>query len=231
MILPGRGFTGGCKEQRGRARGDGVRKCPVAVSCDEKRQSSCRACKLAWRITDTQPCYIAQVSRRGSCSARKNTFPAPTLMENKQHGRLSVIERGSKLQERVSPSQLSEALAPDWMMDGLCDHMISCPRPAWTAAATFRSHARPSVKSLFVFQGTWFVWLVSQWMTRNDAVKYTQSARCCKYCVIAWWPGQRPSRMFWKCWFHRLVFNAEYGLHSREEKEKKKKREAPLWLN
>lgn len=30
--------------------------------------------------------------------------------------------------------------------------------------------------------------------------------------------------MFWKCWFHQLVFNAEYGLHSREENEKKKKK-------
>lgn len=47
------------------------RKCPVVVSCDEKRQFSCSACKLAWRITDTQPRYIAQVSHRGSRSRRK----------------------------------------------------------------------------------------------------------------------------------------------------------------
>lgn len=58
----------GSREQEHR---DTVRKCPVVVSCDEKRQLSCGACKLAWRITDTQPRYIAQVSHQGSRSRRK----------------------------------------------------------------------------------------------------------------------------------------------------------------
>lgn len=44
-------------------------------------------------------CHAGKAAPPGK---KKNTFPAPTLMENKQHGRLSVIERGSKLWELVS---------------------------------------------------------------------------------------------------------------------------------
>lgn len=59
-------FGSGEQEQK-----DTVKLCPVVVHCDEKRQLSCRARKLAWRITDTQQCYIAQVSKHGSCFRRK----------------------------------------------------------------------------------------------------------------------------------------------------------------
>lgn len=149
---------------------------------------------------------------------------------NSTGGLALLKERANCRSASPRPSSLRRSRRIGWWM-GCAITWSAAPVRLGRRHATFRSHARPSVKGPFVFQGTWFVWLVSQWMTRNDAVKYTQSARCCIYCVIAWWPGQKPSRMFWKCWFHPLVFNAESGLHSREENEKKKKREAPLWLN
>lgn len=91
------------------------RKCPVVVSCDEKRQFSCSACKLAWRITDTQPRYIAQVSHRGSCSRRK--IPSKLWLwwrVNSTTGLGLLKEWGNCMS--ADPVSSSKALLLDWMM-------------------------------------------------------------------------------------------------------------------
>lgn len=91
------------------------RKCPVVVSCDEKRQFSCSACKLAWRITDTQPRYIAQVSHRGSRSRRK--IPSKLWLwwrVNSTTGLGLLKEWGNCMSADAVSS--SEAFLLDWMM-------------------------------------------------------------------------------------------------------------------
>lgn len=91
------------------------RKCPVVVSCDEKRQFSCSACKLAWRITDTQPRYIAQVSHRGSRSRRK--IPSKLWLwwrVNSTTGLGLLKEWGNCM--NADPVCSSEAFLLDWMM-------------------------------------------------------------------------------------------------------------------
>lgn len=104
---------------------DAVRKGPV--SRDEKRQLSCGACKLAWRIADTQPRHTAQVSRQGSRSATK--IPSERWLwwrVNSATGLLLLKERGT-LCKHISSSPNCENV-PRWirMIASSCRRLFLC---------------------------------------------------------------------------------------------------------